>query len=308
MIHSDAEKLLELFNPRIEAFGMCLVGKNQALRVSAADQLVIHCVLSGHGSLVWGEERRALLPGTIALIPKNFSKIIAGEGAIRSVTEATDTCVLADGLLEFATPELDDDQLVLCCAKVSERVGAGTGLFDGLLEPLVEPQDPKMAWAFDGILSELSSQEIGSKAIINAFLKQIMVLAVRKTISREGLFSPLLTGVMDPQIAPLINAIILRPGDRYSVESMSRKVGMSTSGLNQKFEQALGQSPSDYVRHMRLRASKNMLVDTTLPVKTIAGAVGFASRSHFSRAFLKVYGMDPSSYRLASTTNVVGGH
>lgn len=41
-----------------------------------------------------------------------------------------------------------------------------------------------------------------------------------------------------------------------------------------------------------------LLRNTDLPVKTIAGKIGFASRSHFSRLFSKFSGRDPTAYRL----------
>jgi transcriptional regulator GlxA family with amidase domain len=40
-----------------------------------------------------------------------------------------------------------------------------------------------------------------------------------------------------------------------------------------------------------------MLAGSDLPVKSIAAAVGYASRSHFSRAFAARFGDDPSRYR-----------
>jgi len=40
-----------------------------------------------------------------------------------------------------------------------------------------------------------------------------------------------------------------------------------------------------------------LLRSTKLPVKLIAASIGFASRSHFSRAFASAYGADPSRFR-----------
>jgi AraC-like DNA-binding protein len=34
-----------------------------------------------------------------------------------------------------------------------------------------------------------------------------------------------------------------------------------------------------------------------LPIKTIAGKIGYRSRSNFSRAFKALYGVDPLAYR-----------
>jgi AraC-like DNA-binding protein len=40
-----------------------------------------------------------------------------------------------------------------------------------------------------------------------------------------------------------------------------------------------------------------MLKGSDLPVKSIAASVGYASRSHFSRAFQAKFGIDPSAFR-----------
>ena len=40
-----------------------------------------------------------------------------------------------------------------------------------------------------------------------------------------------------------------------------------------------------------------MLGTCALPVKTVAARVGYASRSHFSRAFKAAYGVDPTAFR-----------
>jgi AraC-like DNA-binding protein len=44
------------------------------------------------------------------------------------------------------------------------------------------------------------------------------------------------------------------------------------------------------------RAAK-LLATTDLPVKAVAGRVGYRSRSHFSRAFKARYGVDPAGFR-----------
>lgn len=56
-------------------------------------------------------------------------------------------------------------------------------------------------------------------------------------------------------------------------------------------------SPMAFVARTRLHQSADMLRTTNLPVKVIAASIGFASRSHFSRAFRDAYGVDPSAYR-----------
>ncbi len=52
---------------------------------------------------------------------------------------------------------------------------------------------------------------------------------------------------------------------------------------------------------MRLRRAERLLAETKLPVKSVAARVGYASRSHFSRAFKAAFGIDPAAYRTAGS-------
>jgi transcriptional regulator GlxA family with amidase domain len=53
----------------------------------------------------------------------------------------------------------------------------------------------------------------------------------------------------------------------------------------------------DYVREVRLRSSARLLGQPELSVDAIASRVGFASRSHFSKAFSEHFGCSPTTYR-----------
>jgi hypothetical protein len=53
----------------------------------------------------------------------------------------------------------------------------------------------------------------------------------------------------------------------------------------------------DFVQAVRLRTAARLLQTSELPVKAVAAAVGYSSRSHFSRAFSGHFGVDPSAYR-----------
>jgi transcriptional regulator GlxA family with amidase domain len=52
---------------------------------------------------------------------------------------------------------------------------------------------------------------------------------------------------------------------------------------------------------VRLRHAAHLLRTTDVPVKVIASAVGYRSRSQFSRAFSAHYELDPSSFRRMSS-------
>ena len=56
------------------------------------------------------------------------------------------------------------------------------------------------------------------------------------------------------------------------------------------------------VKSVRLRHAAHLLRTTDVPVKAIAGAIGYRSRSQFSRAFRAHYDLDPTTSRLMSGT------
>jgi AraC-like DNA-binding protein len=73
---------------------------------------------------------------------------------------------------------------------------------------------------------------------------------------------------------------------------------MSRASFAEHFAQVYEQTPMEFVQKVRLRIAARLLTTTDLPVKVIASSIGYASRSHFSRAFRAAYGADPKTFRV----------
>lgn len=83
----------------------------------------------------------------------------------------------------------------------------------------------------------------------------------------------------------------------YSVEQLSRDLCMDRTGLYRKLTAILDQSPSLFMRSIRLRHAAALLAeDNGMPIGEIAEQTGFSSSSHFSRCFQEAYGCKPSEY------------
>ena len=76
---------------------------------------------------------------------------------------------------------------------------------------------------------------------------------------------------------------------------------MSRAAFAERFRATFERPPMAFLRDVRLRRAARLLAETDLPVKAVAGRVGFASRSHFSRAFKASFGADPAAYRAAAS-------
>ena len=95
-------------------------------------------------------------------------------------------------------------------------------------------------------------------------------LAIIEKYIRENLDSPL-------QCAQIAKAVYLSP------DYISR----------------LFHKEKEYITLTKMKAAKNLLITTSLPVSLIAAKVGYDNFSHFSKVYKKVMGTTPSSERNA---------
>ena len=82
----------------------------------------------------------------------------------------------------------------------------------------------------------------------------------------------------------------------YSVEQLSRDLCMERTGLYRKLVTMLDQSPSLFIRNIRLQRAAQLLVEGDLSITEIAERTGFSSSSYLSKCFQEMYGCRPSEY------------
>ncbi len=89
------------------------------------------------------------------------------------------------------------------------------------------------------------------------------------------------------------------PGGEHSLNSLAAGVGLSTRSLVRRFRDATGQSPSQYLRNLRLREAKALLLQSDLSVADIGWRCGYGSPSRFAQAFRAATDLSPREYRTA---------
>lgn len=101
----------------------------------------------------------------------------------------------------------------------------------------------------------------------------------------------------------LVRALLYMKGNAgrdLNQDEVARRIGMSRSYFSQCFKKfASGEAFGDALRKLRLSAAKALLVGTDLPIRDIAGRVGFEDDKYFSRLFRDRTGLLPSEYRSA---------
>ncbi|MCI4669844.1 MAG: tetratricopeptide repeat protein [Bacteroidia bacterium] len=83
----------------------------------------------------------------------------------------------------------------------------------------------------------------------------------------------------------------------YKPDDLNRDLGISRTQMYNKVKALTGQSPSHFIRSIRLAKAKELLQSQDLRIADIAYSVGFADPQYFARTFSKENGMSPSAWR-----------
>lgn len=297
--------LIDALEVRSEPFAVCDVGVGWHLPMAPQATVTLHYVLSGSGDLsVQRHGRFRLSPDSVIVCPRELAhRFDAPNADGRSPNRGPSSCFSGtDGLHRVvAGNTTEEPHLLIACGRVSARYGAGSGLFDGLAEPIIESfaGEKTLSAAFGMLLTELASPRPGTRALTELLMKQCLIYILRRLYENRDQRLPWLAAIADPRLSPALEAIFKRPEADLSVETLAGLVGMSRASFTSHFTRALGMAPHEFLTDHRLTRAARLLATTELPVKAVAGRVGYRSRSHFSQVFQLRFGTDPASYRAA---------
>ena len=105
-----------------------------------------------------------------------------------------------------------------------------------------------------------------------------------------------LAGLRDPVVGQALSLLHGEASEPWTVERLARLVGLSRSVLAERFTEMVGQPPMQYLALWRMQLASRLLVEGGL-VAAVASAVGYESEAAFSRAFKKLVGQAPATWR-----------
>lgn len=106
---------------------------------------------------------------------------------------------------------------------------------------------------------------------------------------------------MSASLKPKTNWPELARKANYSTAAMAALGGMSTRQLEREFLRRFGQTPEQWINHLRLQEAR-MLLEEGTSVKIAAVSLGYKHSPSFSRAFKRHFGIAPSQFR--ANTNI----
>lgn len=161
--------------------------------------------------------------------------------------------------------------------------------------------DPRSAWLESSLqfaVTESAQGKPGGAIVIGKLSELLFVEAVRRCIDalpedRKGW----LAGMRDRSIGRALSLLHSQTAHEWTVEELARKVGMSRSGLAQRFTDLVGEPPMQYLGRWRLQVAAQELLSSARSLAIVAAQVGYESEAAFNRAFKREFGMPPAAWR-----------
>ncbi len=293
------DRLLANLSVRVEPFVLCQLSSGWRMRLPGPPAATLHYVLKGRGA-VRGPDGKShpIAPSWLVIVPPGAIHALEAGATIRDELKIAAPPAGPPMHTITAGPAAAPD-LIIACGVIDVRYGRSLGLFDRLREVLVVDLSgiAQVEAAFEGIFAEQSQAVAGSGTMTGALMTQCLVHMFRRLPNEGEHALPWLMALKDRRLARVIDMILENPGAEHSVESLAEAASMSRSTFAEHFATAFRRSPMSFVHHIRMQRAVELLEVEGLSVDQVANRIGFASRSHFSRAFKKHTGVSPVLFR-----------
>ncbi len=296
------EKLLAGLEVTVRPFAVCDVRGDSHLAMKPSEFATVHYILAGAGLVrTAGAPAVEALPYSFIIVPPGIAQRI--EPAAGGAPLAPFCAALPAGI-ERHTVGSGESGVIMACGAVGVTYHRTSGLFDYLEAPIAEnfADDAPVRTMIEALLAEFAEPQPGTAAFAEAVMRQCLVVMLRRHCEGGECQVPWLAALEDPRLGAALEAMLDAPGAPHSVDGLAAVAAMSRSTFAQHFTAAFARPPMDLLKELRLRRAGQMLKTSDAPVKAIAKAVGYASRSYFSRAFKAFHGIGPAAYRASPET------
>lgn len=87
------------------------------------------------------------------------------------------------------------------------------------------------------------------------------------------------------------------PGDKWTLQGLANRLGMSRTVFAQKFKKRVGMTPMEYLTRWRMLLASDRLKRSDHSVAAISSSLGYETESAFGRAFRRFWGRSPREHR-----------
>lgn len=259
-------------------FKLQLDGSDEALTLRAGD---FYMLTTGAPFRCASDLSRAPLDG-----PSSYRAVRSADGLVRWDGEPGDwpAVSLAGGRFSF------------------EEEGVGELLLRHLPPLLHLPAQQGGATALALLLGLLRDEtddapKPGADVARRSLAALVLVNALRAHLATTAEPSGWLGALADPQIGRALALMHGAPAERWTLDALARRVGMSRSAFAARFRRRVGQAPLDYLKDWRMHLARGALRHSDAPLARIAERIGYGSDTAFSIAFKNSTGLSPRQFR-----------
>jgi LacI family transcriptional regulator len=105
------------------------------------------------------------------------------------------------------------------------------------------------------------------------------------------------TATADQHVAKAVRYIRQHVGEEFDVGDILQHVGISRTALDKRFLKALGHTPHEEIRRIRLKRARELLAESDLKLEIIAERCGFRHGEYLGAVFRSEFGQTPGEFR-----------
>ncbi|MBN9663691.1 MAG: AraC family transcriptional regulator [Acidobacteria bacterium] len=137
----------------------------------------------------------------------------------------------------------------------------------------------------------------GWETVLSRLMDILFVRVIRTWLNDQPADSHWLAALNDPQIHRALSLMHETPEHPWTLQSLSRKAGLSRSPFAARFARLVGEPPLTYLTRLRMHRAARALRQHKLPLADAARLAGYKSEIAFGKAFRRIIGVPPGAYR-----------
>lgn len=146
------------------------------------------------------------------------------------------------------------------------------------------------------LVAEEADADAPGRDLVLARLVEVLLIEALRAGSANGAPPGMLRGLSDARLASAMRQMHGDPARQWTVEQLAKESALSRSSFFERFTQAVGLPPMEYLLAWRMALAKKLLRQQGLALAVVAERVGYSSSSTFSTAFSRYVGQPPGRY------------
>lgn len=276
-----------------------------------------HLLAKGNGwAAISGEAPVKFATGDIVMFPQGDRHVISSAPDVEPMPRTAEwvfahrndprpfPVTVRHGAVDYGVRlKIDEADAILVCGFLGCDLRPFNPLVAALPRILHLPASNAGSWVgrvIDQAVVESNDKRPGGDAVLEKLSEMMFVDAARRYL--DGLpedATGWLAGLRDRFVGKTLALMHERPEHAWTIDDLSREVGLSRSALHDRFVQYLGQAPMQYLASWRIQVGVRLLRESNRNVATIALDVGYESEAAFARAFKRMVGQPPATWRKA---------